>query len=118
MHVRYEQALDQRVDVHTARPINNSTATPVLSGGPHPPCSGFPWLASTSLRTTADAVAAEVGGDAMHAGLYPEDKVQKVKELASSHGAVAMVGDGVVGHKGSTLLVTLNGLRLLRRIRR
>jgi len=44
---------------------------------------------------TAEAIAAEVGVDAMHAGLYPEDKVRKVKELASSHGAVAMVGDGV-----------------------
>jgi len=150
-------------------------------------------------KATADTVAAEVGVDEMHAGLYPEDKVRKVKDLASSHGAVAMVGDGVndapalavanvgiamggigtdvaletadvvlsrddismvpyavalgrrslriirqnlaialtvivalvvsdllgritlpwgvVGHEGSTLLVTLNGLRLLRRIK-
>jgi Cd2+/Zn2+-exporting ATPase len=154
---------------------------------------------SGDSKATADAVAAEVGVDEMHAGLYPEDKVRKVKELASSHGVVAMVGDGVndapalavanvgiamggigtdvaletadvvlsrddvsmvpyavalgrrslriirqnlaialivivalvlsdlfglitlpwgvVGHEGSTLLVTLNGLRLLRRIR-
>ena len=50
---------------------------------------------SGDSRATADAVAAEVGVDEMHAGLYPEDKVRKVKELASSHGAVAMVGDGV-----------------------
>ncbi len=44
---------------------------------------------------TAHAVAVEVGVDEMHAGLYPEDKVRMVKELASSHGVVAMVGDGV-----------------------
>ncbi len=155
---------------------------------------------SGDSRATADAVAAEVGIDEMHAGLYPEDKVRKVKELASKYGIVAMVGDGVndapalavanvgiamggigtdvaletadvvlskddvsmvpyavalgrkslriirqnlaialtvivalvlsdllglitlpwgvVGHEGSTLLVTLNGLRLLRRIER
>jgi Cd2+/Zn2+-exporting ATPase len=155
---------------------------------------------SGDSRATADAVAAEVGIDEMHAGLYPEDKVRRIKELASSHGVVAMVGDGVndapalavahvgiamggigtdvaletadvvlskddvamvpyavalgrrslgiirqnlaialtvivalvlsdllglitlpwgvVGHEGSTLLVTLNGLRLLRRIER
>jgi Zn2+/Cd2+-exporting ATPase len=154
---------------------------------------------SGDSRATADAAATEVGVDEMHAGLYPEDKVRKVKELASRHGVVAMVGDGVndapalavanvgiamggigtdvaletadvvlsrddvsmvpyavalgrrslriirqnlaialtvivvlvlsdlfgiitlpwgvVGHEGSTLLVTLNGLRLLRRIR-
>ena len=153
---------------------------------------------SGDSRATADAVAAEVAVDEMHAGLYPEDKVRKVEELASRHGLVAMVGDGVndapalaaaavgiamggigtdvaletadvilsrddvamvpyavalgrrslriirqnlaialtvivalvlsdlfglitlpwgvVGHEGSTLLVTLNGLRLLRRI--
>jgi Zn2+/Cd2+-exporting ATPase len=155
---------------------------------------------SGDSRATAEAVANEVGVDEMHAGLYPEDKVRRVKELASSHGVVAMVGDGVndapalavasvgiamgvigtdvaletadvvlskddvgmvpyavalgrrslriihqnlaialivivtlvlsdlfglitlpwgvVGHEGSTLLVTLNGLRLLRRIER
>jgi Zn2+/Cd2+-exporting ATPase len=153
---------------------------------------------SGDSRATANAVATEVGVDEMHAGLYPEDKVRKVRELASRHGVVAMVGDGVndapalavanvgiamggigtdvaletadvvlsrddvsmvpyavalgrrslriirqnlaialtvivalvlsdlfgvislpwgvVGHEGSTLLVTLNGLRLLRRV--
>jgi Zn2+/Cd2+-exporting ATPase len=50
---------------------------------------------SGDSRATADAVAAEVGIDEMHAGLYPEDKVRKVKELASRYGIVAMVGDGV-----------------------
>jgi Cd2+/Zn2+-exporting ATPase len=155
---------------------------------------------SGDSRATADAVAVELGIDEMHAGLYPEDKVRKVKELAAKHGLVAMVGDGVndapalavasvgiamggigtdvaletadvvlskddvsmvpyavalgrkslriirqnlvialtviaalvlsdllglitlpwgvVGHEGSTLLVTLNGLRLLRRMDR
>ena len=155
---------------------------------------------SGDSRAAADAVAAEVGVDEMHAGLYPEDKVRKVEELALRYGTVAMVGDGVndapalavahvgiamgnigsdvaletadvvlskddvsmvpyavalgrkslriirqnlaialtvivvlvlsdllglitlpwgvVGHEGSTLLVTLNGLRLLRRIER
>ena len=50
---------------------------------------------SGDSRATADAVAKEVGIDEMYAGLYPEDKVRKVKELASRYGIVAMVGDGV-----------------------
>jgi Cd2+/Zn2+-exporting ATPase len=50
---------------------------------------------SGDSRATAEAVAAEVGVDEMHAGLYPEDKVRKVEELASKHGIVAMVGDGI-----------------------
>ena len=33
---------------------------------------------SGDSRAAADAVAAEVGVDEMHAGLYPEDKVRKV----------------------------------------
>jgi Zn2+/Cd2+-exporting ATPase len=50
---------------------------------------------SGDSRAAADAVAAEVGVDEMHAGLYPADKVRKVEELASRYGTVAMVGDGV-----------------------
>ncbi|MFZ5479486.1 MAG: heavy metal translocating P-type ATPase [Myxococcota bacterium] len=40
------------------------------------------------------AIASEVGIDEVHAGLRPEDKVARVRDLAS-HGHVAMVGDGV-----------------------
>jgi Cd2+/Zn2+-exporting ATPase len=50
---------------------------------------------SGDSRAAAAAVAAEVGVDEMHAGLYPADKVRKVEELASRYGTVAMVGDGV-----------------------
>ncbi len=45
--------------------------------------------------TTAAAIAREVGLDAVHAGLSPEQKVAKVRELARADGHVAMVGDGV-----------------------
>jgi Cd2+/Zn2+-exporting ATPase len=68
-----------------------SAAVGVLRGLGIKPIVGL----SGDSRATADAVATEVGIDEMHAGLYPEDKVRKVKELAARHGAVAMVGDGV-----------------------
>lgn len=43
---------------------------------------------------TARAIARELGIDEVYAGLKPEDKLVKVRELAA-HGHVAMVGDGV-----------------------
>lgn len=43
----------------------------------------------------AHAIAAQTGVDAYYANLLPEDKVRLVRELEESHGAVAMVGDGV-----------------------
>ncbi|MCS7034331.1 MAG: heavy metal translocating P-type ATPase, partial [Phycisphaerae bacterium] len=43
----------------------------------------------------ARAVAEEVGIDEYHAGLLPEDKVWRVRELSRRFGGVAMVGDGV-----------------------
>jgi len=44
---------------------------------------------------TARAIARELGIDEVYAGLKPEDKVAKVRELAQRYGHVAMVGDGV-----------------------
>lgn len=44
---------------------------------------------------TAQAIAAELGIDEVHADLKPEDKVTKVRDLATRYGHVAMVGDGV-----------------------
>ena len=44
---------------------------------------------------TARAIAGELGIDEVYAGLKPEDKVMKVRELAERYGHVAMVGDGV-----------------------
>lgn len=46
-------------------------------------------------QRTAQAIAKELGIDEIHADLKPEDKVNKVKELAERYGHVAMVGDGV-----------------------
>jgi len=43
---------------------------------------------------TARAIARELGIDTVYAGLKPEEKQAKVRELAA-HGHVAMVGDGV-----------------------
>jgi Cd2+/Zn2+-exporting ATPase len=44
---------------------------------------------------TARAVAREVGLDHLHAGLLPEDKLEKVQFLTQRDGLTAMVGDGV-----------------------
>ena len=44
---------------------------------------------------TAQAIAQELGIDEVYAGLKPEDKAVKVRELTSRYGHVAMVGDGV-----------------------
>jgi Cd2+/Zn2+-exporting ATPase len=46
-------------------------------------------------RTTADAIARDLGLDEAYAELSPEDKVEKIEELVARHGTVAMVGDGV-----------------------
>jgi Cd2+/Zn2+-exporting ATPase len=43
----------------------------------------------------AQAVAAPIGVDAVHAGLLPEDKQRLVKELQDQGRIVAMVGDGI-----------------------
>ncbi len=44
---------------------------------------------------TAQAIAREVGIDDVYSDLKPEDKVARVRDLSSSYGHVAMVGDGV-----------------------
>ena len=43
----------------------------------------------------AEAVAREVGLDGYASGLLPEEKATEIEQLLSSHGKVAMVGDGV-----------------------
>jgi Cd2+/Zn2+-exporting ATPase len=52
-------------------------------------------LLTGDRRASADAVQAMTGLDEAHADLLPEDKVRHVARLRASHGAVAMVGDGV-----------------------
>lgn len=46
-------------------------------------------------RTTAEAIARQVGIDEVHAELLPENKVNKLEEIIMRYGTVAMVGDGV-----------------------
>lgn len=43
----------------------------------------------------AEKVGSKVGVDAVFAGLLPEEKAQKVAELAKTYGSVLMVGDGI-----------------------
>ena len=43
----------------------------------------------------ARAIAEAAGIDEYHAGLLPEEKVTRVRELQQRHGAVMMLGDGV-----------------------
>ena len=44
---------------------------------------------------TAKAIAGEAGVDQYFARLLPDDKVEKIKELRSKNGRIAMVGDGI-----------------------
>jgi P-type Cu2+ transporter len=46
-------------------------------------------------RAVANAVAAELGIDAVFAEILPEDKAEKIKEVQAQGKRVAMVGDGV-----------------------
>lgn len=46
-------------------------------------------------RTTAEAIATEVGIDEIRAELLPEAKVEAVEALMARYGTVAMVGDGI-----------------------
>jgi Cd2+/Zn2+-exporting ATPase len=46
-------------------------------------------------RSTAGAIAGQVGTDSFRAELLPEDKVLAVRELVDGYGSAAMVGDGV-----------------------
>ncbi len=46
-------------------------------------------------ETAVRRVGNEVGADRIHAGLNPGEKVDVVKQLESTHGPVAMVGDGI-----------------------
>lgn len=46
-------------------------------------------------KITAQFFAEQIGIDAVHAELLPEEKVQKVNELQEKSNAVCMIGDGV-----------------------
>lgn len=46
-------------------------------------------------RRTAEAIAREVGIDAVHADLKPEDKSRLIREFTEGGTGVAMIGDGV-----------------------
>ncbi len=52
-------------------------------------------MLSGDNRRTAEAIAAELGIDEVHAQLLPEDKVTTLQRLRERHGAIAFVGDGI-----------------------
>jgi len=54
-----------------------------------------PVLLTGDAKPVADAVAAEVGIDEVHAEVMPADKLALVKTLRTAGRTVAMVGDGV-----------------------
>ncbi|HVY55962.1 MAG TPA: cation-translocating P-type ATPase, partial [Thermodesulfobacteriota bacterium] len=52
-------------------------------------------LLTGDTSTIADSIGKELGVDEIHAGLLPEQKLLKVRELIDQGHRVAMVGDGV-----------------------
>ena len=52
-------------------------------------------MATGDNPTTAQAVAAQLGIDAVHAGLRPEEKLELIEALERSGAVVAMAGDGI-----------------------
>ena len=53
------------------------------------------WMVTGDNRTTAEAVARELGIATVHADVLPEDKARLVVELKAAGRKVAMAGDGI-----------------------
>lgn len=52
-------------------------------------------MISGDARATAEAIAARIGIDEVHADVLPRGKVKAVEGLRATHGPVAFVGDGI-----------------------
>ncbi len=52
-------------------------------------------MISGDNRRTAEAIAAQLGIDAVEAEVLPADKVEAIKALRQAHGIIAYVGDGI-----------------------
>jgi Cd2+/Zn2+-exporting ATPase len=72
------------------RPLSRSAVAGLRAAGVR-----YVTMLTGDNRQTAAAVAADLGLDDYQAELLPEHKVQAVRDIAATHGPVAMIGDGV-----------------------
>ncbi|HUT66125.1 MAG TPA: HAD-IC family P-type ATPase, partial [Spirochaetota bacterium] len=96
-----KEAKTTMIVAHEGRPLGVIALQDVLKAGSREAVEELESMGIDTVmvtgdnRTTAEAIAREVGVKRVLAGVLPEGKVEEVRKLQSAYGVVAMVGDGI-----------------------